>query len=112
MTILTIPATLLAAIAVIYLLYIFVVLSRKLGAVTKAKPHYRWLYVSIGLLIFAAVSQWLILSADTLAADLPGLITNAAFHFLARTLPLLVAIVIALIVIMRYWSWLFRETDL
>ena len=43
MTFLTIPAALIGSIAVGYLLYIFVVLSRKLGAVTKAKPRYRWL---------------------------------------------------------------------
>ena len=51
MTILTIPAALVASIAIVYLLYIFAILSRKLGAVTKMKPYYRWLYVALALVL-------------------------------------------------------------
>ena len=111
MTILTIPASLIGSIAVGYLLYIFVVLSRKLGAVTKAKPRYRWLYVSIVIVIVTAVSEWIILTARTAPQNVPVMIMSEWFHLIGHTLPLVVAAVIALVVVIRYWGWLFRESD-
>ena len=111
MTILTIPASLIGSIAVGYLLYIFVVLSRKLGAVTKAKPRYRWLYVSIAIVIVMAVVEWIILSVNAAPQNVPALIVSEWFHLIGFALPLVVAAVIALIVVVRYWGWLFRESD-
>jgi hypothetical protein len=110
-TILTIPAALIASAAVGYLLYIFVVLSRKLGAVTKAKPNYRWLYVSIGIVIVTTVIEWIILSVRTAPQNAPEIIASEWVHLIGRTIPLLAAIIIALVVVLRYWVWLFREHD-
>jgi len=110
-TILTIPAAVIGSIAVGYLLYIFVVLSRKLGAVTKAKPRYRWLYVSIAIVIVMAVVEWIILSVRTTLQNVSTMIVSEWFHLIGYTLPLVVAAVIALVVVIRYWGWLFREND-
>jgi hypothetical protein len=110
-TILTIPAALIASAAVGYLLYIFVVLSRKLGAVTKAKPSYRWLYVSIIIVIVTTVIEWIILTVRTAPQNAPDFIVSEWFNLIGRTIPLLVAVVIALVVVLRYWVWLFREHD-
>jgi len=110
-TILTMPAALIGAIAVGYLLYIFVVLSRKLGAVTKAKPRYRWLYGSIVIIIVTAAIEWLVLSVRAAPQNGSTLIVSEWFHLIGHTLPLVVAAVIALAVVIRYWGWLFREND-
>ncbi len=111
MTILTMPAALIGAIAVGYLLYILAVLSRKLGAVTKAKPRYRWLYVSIAIVVVTAAIEWIVLSVRAAPQNGPTLIVSEWFHLIGYTLPLLAAAVIALVVVIRYWGWLFREND-
>jgi hypothetical protein len=110
-TILTIPAVLIASIAVGYLLYIFVVLSRKLGAVNKTKPYYRWLYGSIVLVAISTIIEWIILTVRTAPQTAPEFIVSEWFHLIGRSLPLLVAVSIALVVVLRYWAWLFREHD-
>ena len=111
MTILTIPAILLFTAAVVYLLYIFAILSRKLGAVTKMKPLYRWLYIAIALIAISFVSRWLMLTPYTLPGSVPGMMSSEWFEMLGSTVPLLVAAVLALTVVLRYWGWLFREHD-
>jgi hypothetical protein len=104
-TILTIPAALVASIALVYLLYIFAILSRKLGAVTKMKPLYRWLYVALALVLVSLVCQWIALSPQTA----PDLFVSEWFYLLGHTVPLFIAAVLALIIVLRYWGWLFRE---
>ena len=111
MTILTIPAALLASIALIYLLYIFAMLSRKLGAVTKMKPYYRWLYVAVALIVVAAVCEWIILTLRTVPQIAPAVILSEWFYVVGHTVPLLIAAALALIIVLRYWGWLFRERD-
>jgi hypothetical protein len=105
------PAALIGSIVVIYLLYIFVVLSRKLGAVTKAKPRYRWLYVSIVMVVVTAVVEWVFLSMRAASQNVPTPVVSDWLHLIGHTLPLVVAAVIALVVVIRYWGWLFRESD-
>ncbi len=111
MTILTIPAALVAHIALIYLIYIFVTLSRRLGAVTKMKPHYRWLYVSLALIVVSLICEWVVLMLRTAPESAPALLLSEWFYLAGHTLPLLVAVVLALIIVLRYWGWLFREHD-
>jgi hypothetical protein len=111
MTILTIPAVLISSFAIGYMLYILVVLSRKLGAVTKTKPYYRWLYVSIGLVLVTTGIEWIILTVRTIPQHAPEIIMSDWFHLIGRTLPLVVAAVLALIVVLRYWGWLLWERD-
>ena len=111
MTILTIPAALVASIAIVYLLYIFATLSRKLGAVTKMKPHYRWLYVALVLVLVSLACEWIVLMLRTAPQAAPDLLVSEWFYLLGHTVPLLVAAVLALIIVLRYWGWLFRERD-
>ncbi len=111
MTILTIPAAFVASIAIIYLLYMFATLSRKLGAVTKMKPYYRWLYVALILVMASLACQWIVLSVQTMPAAASDLILSEWFSLLGYTLPLLIAAVLALVIVLRYWGWLFREQD-
>jgi len=110
-TILTIPAVLLSAIAIVYLLHIFATLSRKLGAVTKMKPLYRWLYVAMALIAVSFISRWLVLTPYILPQAVPALVSSEWFEVLSSTLPLMIAAVLALVIVLRYWGWLFREHD-
>jgi len=110
-TILTIPATLLAYIAIVYLLYIFAILSRKLGAVTKMKPYYRWLYAALALVLVALVCKWIVLTGQAMPQTTPGWILSEWFYLWGHTVPLVVAVVVALITVLRYWGWLFREHE-
>lgn len=111
MTILTIPAALVASIAIVYLLYIFATLSRKLGAVTKMKPHYRWLYVALVLILLSLAGEWIVLMLRTAPQTAPDWLLSEWFFLLAHTIPLLSAVVLALLIVLRYWGWLFRERD-
>lgn len=109
MTILTIPAALVASLAVVYLLYMLAILSRKLGAVTKMKPYYRWLYVALALVVVSLVCEWIVLTLRIVPHLAPELILNEWFYLLGHTAPLVVGAVLALVVTLRYWGWLFRE---
>jgi hypothetical protein len=110
-TILTIPAALVASIAIVYLLYIFATLSRKLGAVRKMKPYYRWLYVALVLILVSLACEWIVLMLRTVPQTAPDLILSEWFYLLGHKVPLLVAAVLALTVVLHYWGWLFREND-
>jgi hypothetical protein len=108
-TILTVPAALVASLAIVYLLYIFAILSRKLGAVTKMKPYYRWYYVALALVLVSLVCEWIVLTLRTVPHVAPELILSDWFYLIGRAVPLAVATVLALITVLRYWGWLFRE---
>ncbi len=107
MTLITLPASLISLGAVFYLLYIFAVLSRKLGAVTKMKPYYRGLYWAMGFIGVALVGESLRLTSVAAPEAVPW--QGDFFYLLSFTVPLLAASVTALVVVLRYWSWLFRE---
>jgi hypothetical protein len=110
-TILTMPAALISSIAILYLLYIFAVLSAKLGAVTKMKPYYRWLYVSCGLVLAALVAKWIILMLRSAPQAAPVWLTSEWLYLVSYTLPLVIAALLALVVVLRYWGWLVREQE-
>ncbi len=111
MTILTIPAALVASIAMVYLLYILAILSRKLGAVTKMKPYYRWLYVAVVLVVVSLACEWIVLMLRTEPQATPDWLLSEWFYFAGHTVPLVAAAVLALMIVLRYWGWLFRERD-
>jgi hypothetical protein len=95
-----IPFSVVSLLAVLFLLYIFATLSRRLGEVTKMKPYYRWFYVAMALVVVAIIAAALRPPNDP--HDLTG-------YVLAYDLPLILAGIISLIVAYRYWGWLFRE---
>lgn len=111
MTILTIPAVLVAASALVYLLYIFATLSRRLGAVTKMKPRYRWLSVSVVLVLMSLAGEWIVLMLRTSPQTAPEWVLSDGFYLVAHTIPLLSAGVLALFIVLGYWGWLFRERE-
>jgi hypothetical protein len=110
-TILTIPAALAASSAVIYLLYIFAMLSRRLGAVTKLKPLYRGLYVAVVLVLVSLACEWIVLMLHAAPSAAPDWLLSGWLYLLGHTVPLLLAVMLALIIVLRYWGWLFRERE-
>lgn len=111
MTILSLPAALIGLGGVIFILHILAVFSRKLGAVTKMKPYYRGLYVAMGLVTLALMADWLILMVDPGSTATPEWVLSDGFYLLGFVLPLLGGVALAVGVVLRYWSWLFRESD-
>ncbi len=107
MTALSIPGAIISLGSVLYLLYIFAVLSRKLGAVTKMKPYYRGLYGAMGFMGLALIGESLRFTSVVAPEAVP--LQGEAVYLLTVAAPLFVAAIIALIVVLRYWSWLFRE---
>ncbi len=97
---LTIPFSIVSLLAVMYMLYIFATLSRRLGTVTKMKPHYRGFYVAIILVGFASLVA--VMPRPAAAGEL-------SIYFLAHYMPLILAGAISLAIAYRYWGWLFRE---
>ena len=41
----------------------------------------------------------------------PEWLLSEWFYFAGHTVPLVVAAVLALVIVLRYWGWLFREHD-
>jgi len=97
---LSIPFNVVGLAGVMYLLYIFAALSRRLGAVTKMKPYYRGFYAAMLAVAVAAVASVLRQS---------GLGLEGRLYVFSYHLPLVAAGLISLIIASRYWGWLFLE---
>ncbi|HZY45320.1 MAG TPA: hypothetical protein VFF70_11275 [Anaerolineae bacterium] len=105
------PSSVLGLIAALYMLYIFALLSRKLGNVTKMKPHYRGLYLSMALTLVAIVAHVLRVAVWLNPTPMPQVLTTGEFYLVTYYLPLTLAVTISLVVVVRYWGWLFSERD-
>jgi hypothetical protein len=108
---LTSPSSVVSLLAVIYMLYIFSVLSRKLGGVTKMKPYYRGYYWAIGLMAVAVVAHSLNITSRISPDLLPEWLSSDLFFLMTYYLPMALAATVSLIVTWRYWGWLFRERE-
>lgn len=105
------PPSVLGLLSALFMLYLFSTLSRKLGEVTKMKPHYRGLYIGMGLVVLAIVAHLLRVAAMLKPTNLPEIFTDEVFYFIVYYLPLALAVTISLVVVFRYWSWLFTERN-
>ena len=108
MNVLVTPLGVVGLIAIMYLLYIFANLSRRLGAVTKMKPYYRGYYVALAFLSVSFVARVVLsslaLSPPSSRPDLGLFFSLAAYH-----VPFVIAIAISVGVTWQYWSWLLKE---
>ena len=111
MNVLVTPLGVVGLIAIMYLLYIFANLSRRLGAVTKMKPYYRGYYVALAFLSVSFVARVVLssvaLSPPSLVA--PGLLSSPFFSLVAYHVPFAIAMAISVGVTWQYWSWLLKE---
>lgn len=105
------PPSVLGLLSALFMLYLFSTLSRRLGDVTKMKPYYRGLYFGMALVVLAIVAHLLRVVAWLEPTTLPEIFTDNAFYLIFYYLPLALAVTISLVVVFRYWSWLFTERD-
>jgi hypothetical protein len=77
-------------------------LSRRLGAVTRRPPLYRWLFVGATLICLGIVFR--LASMDEMGSlrDRGALLYDA---------PVVAGLLIAVVVTWRYWGWLLYEHD-
>ena len=82
------PLSLMVALLVIALL------SQRLGMITKRVPHYRWIFVAIGLILIAFATRIGLLNAP-----------DASVYSLLMAVALTIGVAVA----WYYWNWLLHE---
>ncbi len=87
-------------------IFLYANLSRRLGAVTKMPPYYRWFFVGIVLTSIALISSVVRGAASLSCDESASIFTTLGFGLLAYHLPLFLGTVINLIVAWKYWGWL------
>lgn len=109
MNVLITPLGVLGLIAVIYLVYIFAILSQRLGAVTKMPPYFRGFYVAMAFLGISTLARVMRSNLALSPQSSIGLLNAPLFNLVVYHAPFVIAIVISVGVAWRYWSWLFKE---
>lgn len=102
------PLGQLGLLAIVYLCVLFFNFSRRLGAVTKMKDHYRWFWLASGLIAVAATSQ-VIRATAALAREAPAFLCASWFALLSFYVPLAVGVTLALVLVWYYWGWILKE---
>ena len=92
--------------SVLYLLYILLKLSQRLGSVEKMAPTYKYYYLAIGFVAVGYITSLLIVLAPQ---SLVGWLTSPLVLILGYYLPMGIGVTIGLVVTWRYWSWLLRN---
>jgi len=95
--------------ALIYASFLYLNLSRRLGAVTKMPPYYHGFLVAslfLGIALVAYVER----KAAHLSGE-PGVsfLLSPLFGLLCFHLPLFLGVLIDLVIVWKYWSWLLKE---
>lgn len=101
----------LGTISIIFLVFILAQLSKKLGAVTRMPPYYRWFWAGIGFLVIALISQLLRISISLTGQASYQLWNNSLFYLVTYHLPIAIGATIGLVVTWRYWGWLLTEQN-
>ncbi len=99
-----------ALLGAIYLCFVLMELSRKLGSVTRMPPYYLLFYPA-GVFLTVALFTRLI-RASLLLVPLearPPFLSSNQFYLLAYHVPLFIGMFFAFAVTMKYWGWIFRE---
>lgn len=100
------PLAPLGLVALIAAVYLYANLSRRLGAVTKMPPYYRW-FLPGGVLMALALTVWVIQRAASLSClETVAPLATPLFGLLFFHIPLLIGVGINVAVVWRYWSWL------
>jgi hypothetical protein len=95
--------------AVMYMLYIFANLSRRLGQVTKMRPYYRAFYVAIGFLTIPALARIFFGNLALATGATQNMFDSTSLALVVYHIPFLIAMALSVVVAWRYWSWLLKE---
>jgi len=87
-------------VSVILALIVLAQLSQRLGAVTKRAPLYRWFYFSVALIGGALFVRLITLFMPESFGE------QAVLYY---DVPVATALIIAVVIAWRYWSWLLNE---
>ena len=89
--------------SVLYLLYILLKLSQRLGSVEKMAPLFKYYYVAI---IFVAAGYFTNLLIVLVPQSTAGWLASPWVLILGYYLPMSIGLTVGLVVTWRYWSWL------
>jgi hypothetical protein len=92
-----------------YLGILFANFSRRLGAVTKMRDHYRWFQIGSGFVALAAVSQIMRGIATLAPQEAPSLLLMPWFALASFHVPLAIGVTLDLAFVWYYWGWILKE---
>ncbi len=98
-----------ALVGAIYLCFVLMELSRKLGSVTRMPPYYLLFYPA-GVFLTVALFSRLIKASMLLVPEgaRPPLLSGS-FYLATYHIPLFTGMLFAFAVTIKYWGWIFRE---
>lgn len=89
-----------APLAMVVLLIVLALFSKRLGAVTRRPPVYRWFFLSVVIIVVAILLRVVATFNDGALGSQRALVYD---------IPLIVGLLIAVITTWRYWGWLLGE---
>ncbi len=98
-----------ALIAIIFLLNLYLALSRRLGEVTRMPPYYRRFRIAAYFVGLATVTQVMRITAHVSHRPESAFLLSPTFSLFAFHLPLLIGVIVGIHTAWRYWSWLLTE---
>jgi hypothetical protein len=98
-------------IALIYVTFFLITVNKKLGAMTKMKPYYRWLYVAAFFITQALLIRLLRTSVFWAPQEAPPLLASQLFYLATYHVPLFIGMTITLMVTIKYWGWLLQSPE-
>ena len=97
--------------SLVYISFFLITVNQKLGAMTKMKPYYRWLYAAAFFLTLALLIRLLRTSVFWAPQEAPPLLTSQLFYLATYYIPVFVGMTIMLMVTIKYWGWLLQSPD-
>ena len=90
--------------ASVTIIFVLLELSKRLGEALKKPPLYKILYISIGLIACSAIIS-IVGTSETVGDKIADMLKtlSMAFRFLAS--------VIAVVILINYWKWLFNQLN-
>ena len=95
-------------VSLVYITFFLLTINQKLGAMTKMRPYYRWLYLSAFFTIVALFIRLLRTSVFWAPQQAPPLLTESFFYVALYYIPLGIGMTITLWVTVKYWGWLLK----
>lgn len=96
-------------VSLIYVTFFLVSVNQKLGAMTKMKPYYRWLYLAAFFVIVSLLIRLLRTSVFWAPQQAPPLLTSDLFYMALYYVPFSIGMTITLMVTVKYWGWLLQS---
>lgn len=90
----------------LFMVDLYLNLSRRLGEVTRMPPYYRRFLLGGAFIALAALVQMLRTSAFLAREPTLAVLLSPGFSLVAFHIPLLIGVLIGVHTAWRYWSWL------